>query len=117
MTHKPTTLMVYSRNAIKNFVPNVNGVYYLRGIADENSLYPIYYIGRAEKGRLREELLDKFYTNEWLDITYINYIECDSKKEAKQLQKFEILRHKPKYNLQKEEIHAFVESPALHFTR
>ncbi|MDD3647619.1 MAG: hypothetical protein PHS44_03930 [Candidatus Dojkabacteria bacterium] len=98
MPHKPSSLILYSKNSLKNFIPNTNTVYYLRGIADENSLYPIYYIGQAKKGRTRDQLVKEFFQNNWNDVVYINYVECDNEREAKSLAKQEIARHKPKYN-------------------
>ncbi|MFC1780066.1 hypothetical protein ACFLY9_00005 [Patescibacteria group bacterium] len=117
MTHKSTSLMLYSRNAINQFIPNGNAVYFLRGIADENSLYPIYYIGRSSNGRFRDLLLEKFYKNEWNDVVYINYIECESDREAKELQKYEITRHRPKYNKEEHSIvNTFISSPTFKFS-
>ncbi|MBU0976476.1 MAG: hypothetical protein ABIE03_03125 [Patescibacteria group bacterium] len=98
MPHKPSSLILYSRNSLKNFIPNTNTVYYLRGIADEHSLYPIYYIGQARNGKTREQLVEEFLQNDWNDIVYINYVECDNEKEAKVLARNEIARHQPKYN-------------------
>jgi hypothetical protein len=98
MKVKRSSLLIYSKASILNYIPNTNAVYYLRGIADENSLYPIYYIGRAKRGQLKRILLNEFYKNNWKDIVYINFIECGNDREAKALQKYEVLRHKPKYN-------------------
>lgn len=90
--------MLYSKASISKFVPNKNTVYYLRGIADENTLYPIYYIGRTKQGRVKKQLVTEFMNNSWNDIVYINYTECNSEREAKQLEKQELNRFKPKYN-------------------
>jgi excinuclease UvrABC nuclease subunit len=98
MLHKPTTLMLYTRNGIRNYVPNVCGVYYLRGIADEKSIYPVYYIGTAKRGRLREKLLNHYFKTDWNDVVYLNYIECDNEGEAKQLARHAIEAYRPKYN-------------------
>lgn len=98
MRRKPTKLMLFHKNTILNYIPETNAVYFLRGIADENSLYPIYYIGKASRGEFREKLLDQYFQNDWSDIVYINFIECDTKGELQALLKQEIKRHKPKYN-------------------
>jgi excinuclease UvrABC nuclease subunit len=111
MPQKKINLMLFSRNTIRYFVPNVNAVYYLRGIADENSLYPIYYIGRAENNDLKSKLLKIFEENEWNDIIYLNYIECEDPKQIKVYEEFEIKRHQPKYNLENEQVKTFVHTP------
>lgn len=115
MISKPTSLMLFSKNGILNYIPNTHAVYYLRGIADENSLYPIYYIGKSKRGNLRSQLLEQFLENDWTDIVYINYIECDTAKEAKHLEKLEINRHGPKYNRKSSVITSFIKTPTLHF--
>ena len=96
---KATTLTLFNRNTITNHTPNTCGVYYLRGIADENSLYPVYYIGVAKKSALREKLMNHFLNEAWTEIVYFNYIECDSPHEARMIAQREINRHKPKFNL------------------
>ena len=98
MIHKPTRLMLFNRNTISSYIPNTCGVFYLRGIADESSLYPIYYIGKAKEGQLREHLLQLWGDKEWPEVVYFNYVECDTAREASRFQKFEIEKHKPKYN-------------------
>jgi len=95
---KSTNLMLFNKNNVLRYVPNVNAVYYLRGIADENSLYPIYFIGQGSKNNLKRKLLEILEHNNWTDVVYINYIECDKGKTAKSLEKYEINRHRPKYN-------------------
>jgi len=98
MTKRPTSLMLYNKNSVISFIPDTHAVYYLRGIADENSLYPVYFIGRSKKKNLRRELLETLIKNDWIDIVYVNYIECESEKEAEFIERKEISRHHPKYN-------------------
>jgi len=92
--------MLFNRNTVSSYIPNVNAVYYLRGIADDSSLYPIYYIGRAQSGNLRNHLLRQFISQNHPEVVYINYIEFDTEQQAKTFEKQEISRHKPKYNMQ-----------------
>ena len=96
--NRSTNLMLFNKNNVLRYIPNVNAVYYLRGIADENSLYPIYFIGQGTKRNLKRRLLEILENNNWTDVVYINYIECDKGKTAKSLKRYEINRHKPKYN-------------------
>jgi excinuclease UvrABC nuclease subunit len=115
MFSKPTSLMLFNRNTICNYIPNTRGVYYLRGIADESSLYPIFFIGRAKNGQLREELLRQCIQKDWPEVVYFNYIECDTEREMKILLKNEIARHKPKYNFQTQT--TFIQVPTFKFNR
>lgn len=117
MIQKPTSLMLFNKNTITSYIPNTCGVYYLRGIADETSLYPIYYIGKAKPGHLREELLKRYFQNDWPEVVYFNYIECDTDKEAKVLLKQEIARHKPKLNGEESFVTSFVTIPQWKFNR
>ncbi len=106
-----TSLMLYNKNTIASYIPNIHAVYYLRGIADNDSLYPIYFIGRTEKGSLRDELLEKFIMENKPEVVYINYIEFNNSRDAGLFEKREIERHKPKYNtLQRhQEVKTFIQ--------
>lgn len=117
MIHKRTSLMLFNRNTIAYYIPNTTGVFYLRGIADETSLYPIYFIGQAKTGQMREELLKQCLQNEWPEVVYFNYIECDNNREAKIFLKREIARHRPKYNFKESVVTSFMEIPNLKFYR
>ena len=110
MQHKSTSLMLYNRNTISRYVPNTHAVYFLRGIADDNSLYPIYYIGKSSNGKLREHLLKKFSEEYHPEIVYINYIKFKSDREAQQFIKQEIARHKPQFNLEKKVFQPFFQT-------
>jgi hypothetical protein len=77
---------------------DINAVYFLRGIADERTLYPIHYIGRIEKGNVKQQLLNQFFHSDWEEIVYIQFVGCDSKEEAQALAEYEINHNKPKYN-------------------
>lgn len=96
--NRSTSLMLFNKNNILRYIPNVNAVFYLRGIADENSLYPIYYIGQGSRNNIKRKLIDLLEKKNWTDIVYINYVECDREKLARSLEKYEINRHRPKYN-------------------
>lgn len=117
MIHKPTSLILFNRNTINNYIPNTCGVYYLRGIADETSLYPVYYIGRAKLGQLRTKLMEHCQKEDWLDVVYFNYIECDTDREARILHKHEVSRHKPKYNFHTQTATTFMQLPTFKFNR
>lgn len=91
-------LLLFNRNTIQNFIPRANVVYYLRGIADEATLYPIYYIGSVDQNRTKQELLEKFLFENWSDVVYINYKEFSSEREARKYAKTEESRFQPKYN-------------------
>ncbi len=93
-----TKLLLFNKSTILNHIQEENAVFYLRGIADEKSLYPIYYIGSAKKGNLKEKLFQILCTKNWDDIVYINLIICKDSFQAKELKISEIKRHKPKYN-------------------
>ena len=108
MKYKATSLKLYNRNTISSYIPNVNAVYYLRGIADDTSLYPIYLIGRA--GKLRDHLLRQFTQENRPEVVYLNYIEFDSWEEAKTFEEQEIARHKPKYNVSEVVSHQKINS-------
>lgn len=98
MKNKASKLMLYNRNSLVKYIPDINAVYFLRGIADENSLYPVYFVGKGRKGELRRKLVGEFIDKQWNDIVYINYIQCDSEEEARRIYSEELTRHKPKYN-------------------
>jgi hypothetical protein len=98
MKYKTSRLLLFNKHTILNCIPNIRAVFYLRGIADEKALYPIYYIGMTKKEQLRQNLLRLFFEINWADIIYINYIQFDSKSEAKQFAQEEISKYQPKYN-------------------
>lgn len=99
MTKKATALSLFNRSTIVNHTPDSCGVYYLRGIADEESLYPVYYIGVAKRNELRQKLLEHFLDEAWTEVIYFNYVECSDPKEAEVIAKNEIEKHKPKFNI------------------
>lgn len=113
MIYKQTNLMLYNRNSVNSCVPNICSVYYLRGIANETSLYPIYYIGISKPNKLRDVLIDHLSKGECQDVIYVNYIECDSYKEAKSLARREIERFNPKYNLQKSIVPSYIQRRSI----
>lgn len=117
MFYKSTMLQLFNRNTIVNHGPSTCGVYYLRGIADEFSLYPVYYIGVANHLEMRKKLLEHFFNENWTEIVYFNYIECDTIEEARHIAQAEIKRHKPKYNSESAFMNQFMPIPEYKYSR
>ncbi len=117
MFHKAKGLQLFNRNTILNHGPNSCGVYYLRGIADEFSLYPVYYIGVADHLEMRKKLLEHFIDENWTEVVYFNYVECDNFNEAQILAEREIIRHKPKYNSESALVTQFLPIPEYKYSR
>jgi len=113
---KASKLMLFTKETIYRDIPeNVTGVIYLRGIADEYSLYPIYYVSKAHGRTVKEQLLIIFNTKGWNDAVYMNYVECSSNDEANTLEQEELKRYAPKYNAQDEkDEEVYVSSISIH---
>ncbi len=90
----------YDKNTISNWNSNVIGIYYL-GQANQQGTINVDYVGKAtsEQG-VRGRLLQHIQANEWYGITHFNYCTCSTIKEAEDLEKSEIFKFKPKYNIQ-----------------
>ena len=74
------------------------GVYYLGAAATNGGIHP-YYIGCAVgedglSGRIREHL------GKWDDVTNFQLRRCSTAAETIELEKQEIAKYKPKYNIQ-----------------
>lgn len=76
-------------------VPNVSGVYTLRSSTTVES---ILYIGMAGPGRLKERLLEHFYSGEIAEIHYFDWYETRTEEDARLLESMWIIKYHPPYN-------------------
>lgn len=90
----------YDKNVVQNWNNTQGGVYYC-GVVASNGNLTVYYVGKAfSDGGIRGRLLQHLSENKWRDVTHFGYVECASENESFSLEKNEIIRLNPKYNIQ-----------------
>jgi len=90
----------FNESTIMQNAPAKHGVYYCGYIADTGNL-ATHYVGRAmgEGVTIRTRLLDHLRRAGWTDVTNFGFRVCTLDSEVEQLEKTEIKRLNPKYNL------------------
>ena len=89
----------YDEDIVSNWESSAIGVYYC-GYLTEKGLWPLYIgKGTSETG-MRGRLLDHLGKEYWSDVTHFGYHLCDTVSEAEKWEIEEIVKYKPKYNIQ-----------------
>lgn len=103
MTKKISNLIPYTRESIQK-LPSILGVYFFIN-KDFNS--PYLYVGKAGfrlnskgniTGGLKERLLEHIENNEWPDVKYFQYMECENEIDMNRKESYAISSFQPKYN-------------------
>ncbi|KKP42224.1 MAG: hypothetical protein UR31_C0017G0003 [Parcubacteria group bacterium GW2011_GWA2_33_14] len=89
----------YDKDVVGNWNATAMGVYYC-GYIDGNNLI-VHYVGRATSDEgIRGRLLQHLSEDKWQDVSHFGYSVCTTSREAEDFEASEILRLKPKYNMQ-----------------
>lgn len=91
----------YNKVSVTSNAPDEIGIYYC-GYVDANNTLITHYVGRAKGDgvSIRSRLSDHLRQDSWPDVFHFGCRACTTKKEAEDLETAEVLRLKPKYNIQ-----------------
>jgi excinuclease UvrABC nuclease subunit len=90
----------FDKYTVTNWNSTQIGVYYCGFLTAQGTLV-CHYVGQAVgEGGLRGRLLQHLSENKWPDVSHFGYAVCATAAEAVNLEAQEIIRLKPKYNIQ-----------------
>lgn len=103
MSKKISNLIPYTKERIEK-LPTIIGVYFF---INKDFSSPYLYVGKAgfklnskghKMGGLKERLLEHIENNEWPDVKFFQYMECDNEVDMNRKEDYAIKNFTPKYN-------------------